>query len=316
MIKQNLYILLFNVMQETLNSIQTRFAIRDLENLSGIKAHTIRIWEKRYELLQPQRTDTNIRYYSLSELQKLLNISSLLKKGYKISKLADLPQKEIHRLIVEESSNGGHYEHYINSFKLSMLNFDLALFERTYSKLIAEHPFRAVFMEVFLPVLEHVGELWQTDSITPAHEHFISNLIKQKLYLNIERVQNQVPVMDKPVFVLYLPLNEVHELGLLYVHYELILKGYNSIYLGESVPMENLASIQEIYGDLVYISFFTVRPSDEGMDDYIEKMSSDVLDDAKAEFWIMGRKASMLDEKKLPKNVKVFKEIDKMLNKV
>ena len=152
-----------------MNNVKKSFSIRDLENLSGIKAHTIRIWEKRYELLSPERTSTNIRTYSLASLQKLLNITLLYNNGYKISKIAKLQEADIPLI--------------------SMINFDLSLFQNTYSSLLSEKSFRDIFWEYFIPLLNELGLLWQTDTISPAHEHFITNLIKQKIYTSTEKLQ-------------------------------------------------------------------------------------------------------------------------------
>ena len=165
-----------------MNSVKKSFGIRDLENLSGIKAHTIRIWEKRYGLLKPERTETNIRTYSLQSLQKLLNVTLLYNNGYKISKIADLPEGQIVQEVREIVAQNSVKSHAINAFKLAMINFDQSLFQKTYSGLLAERSFREIFWEVFMPLLHELGLLWQSDTIGPAHEHFITHLIKQKIY--------------------------------------------------------------------------------------------------------------------------------------
>ena len=165
-----------------MNNVKKSFSIRDMENLSGIKAHTIRIWEKRYNLFSPERTATNIRTYSLKSLQKLLNIVLLYHNGYKISKIAKIPESEIPVLVRGIVAKNSEKSHAINAFKLSMINFDQALFFNTYNSLLAERSFREVFIEVFIPLLNELGLLWQTDTISPSHEHFVTNLIKQKIY--------------------------------------------------------------------------------------------------------------------------------------
>ena len=220
-----------------MNNIKDQFSIKDLENLSGIKAHTIRIWEKRYNILHPDRTESNIRYYNTKNLQKLLNVTLLYNRGLKISKIGKIDDNEIQKLIREEISKGEVKEDFVNGLKMAMLNFNSGLFNVTYNKMLAEMSFRQIFLEVFVPLLNSVGLYWQSASITPAHEHFISNLIKQKLHINIERVQ-QSQFADDQVYVLFLPLNEIHELGLMYIHYDLILKEKHSIYLGQSVPID------------------------------------------------------------------------------
>ena len=166
-----------------MNNVKTSFSIRDMENLSGIKAHTIRIWEKRYNLFSPERTDTNIRTYSLESLQKLLNVTLLYNNGYKISKIAKLGEDNIPVLVNEIIAEKSEKSHALNSFKLAMLNFDQALFLNTYNELKEDKSFTQIFNDVFLPLLNELGLLWQTNTISPAHEHFISNLIKQLLVL-------------------------------------------------------------------------------------------------------------------------------------
>ena len=195
-----------------MNNVKNVFSIKDLENITGIKAHTIRIWEKRYNVLSPIRTETNIRTYDLSNLQKLLNITLLHNHGYKISKISKLSDEKIPEMVNEIISDKSVKHHAISSFKMAMMNFDHALFFSTYNKLLSEKSFRSVFYEVFIPLLEEIGLLWQTDTITPAHEHFISYLIKQKLLNNTEIVQSKAPIRDDKLFVLYLPMNEIHDL--------------------------------------------------------------------------------------------------------
>ncbi|MEM9687780.1 MAG: MerR family transcriptional regulator, partial [Bacteroidota bacterium] len=188
-----------------MNRVKQHFSIKDLENLSGIKAHTIRIWEKRYNLLAPNRTDTTIRYYSLINLQKLLNIVLLYENGYKISKIAEISEEKIPLLARELVSNSATKSHYINAFKIAMINFDLALFSDTYNELATVTSFRDIFHNVFIPLLRELGLLWQTHTITPSHEHFITNLVKQKIVTNTEKLSALKPVKRDKTYVLYLP---------------------------------------------------------------------------------------------------------------
>ena len=168
-----------------MNSIKSKFSIKDLENLSGIKAHTIRIWEKRYGLFNPNRTDTNIRYYSVESLQKILNIAYLNNNGYKISKIAKLDEATISTKVSELAQEANSNNHYVDLFKLSMLNFDQSLFTKIYREIASKHPFEYLFYHIIVPFLDEIGLLWQTNTITPAHEHFIVELVKQKILLNI-----------------------------------------------------------------------------------------------------------------------------------
>jgi len=297
-----------------LNNIKTEFTIKDLENFSGIKAHTIRIWEKRYKLLEPNRTDSNIRYYNIYNLQKLLNVSFLNSNGMKISKIAEMPESRLNATVREIISKNGFDTQASNTLKLAMLNFDENLFNVTYNNLIAQSSLRDVFKNIFLPFLNDIGLLWQVNSITPAHEHFITNLIKQKIFINIERLQLSSPTNFDKVFVLYLPMNEIHELGLLYLHFELLLHGYQSIYLGQSVPVSNLNDVQKVYNSICFVSYLTVEPSKITVSEYIENVANTVLKDTEDELWLLGRKTIESNDEVTQKGVKIFESIDLLLN--
>ncbi|MDD2674642.1 MAG: MerR family transcriptional regulator [Flavobacterium sp.] len=295
-----------------MNNIKSVFSIKDLENLSGIKAHTIRIWEKRYDILQPMRTDTNIRLYDLASLQKLLNITLLHDYGYKISKIATYPQEKIPSLVREIISSKTAKSHAISEFKMAMMNFDQELFFNTYNWLIAEKSFKEVFHQVFIPLMNELGLLWQSDTITPAHEHFISYLIKQKLLINTEKLQILKQTKLDKVFVLSLPMNEIHELGLMYLNYEILLHGYKTIYLGESMPIENLKDLKKHFDSIVFVSYLTVQPERDILDSYIQKMSEELLDDT-TELWYLGRMVEFIKKEELPERITIFSSINELV---
>lgn len=297
-----------------MNNIKEQFTIKDLECLSGIKAHTIRIWEKRYNLLEPNRTDTNIRFYDINSLQKLLNISLLNSNGYKISKIADLPEDKIPAIVRELISKKGTSHYSINSFKLAMLNFDQRLFDQTYNQLLTQKTFREIFLDIFVQLLNDIGVLWQTNSIIPAHEHFISNLIKQKIHLHIEKLQLQTPDKQDRVFVLFLPINEIHELALLYIHLELLLHGYSSIYLGQSVPLDNLNALKQLHEKIVFVSFFTIYPVEEDIEEYLLDISNNVLRPNMDEFWVLGKRIGDFDGQVNKEIIKKFNDIPSLIN--
>ena len=300
-----------------MNVIRDSVSIKDLENLSGIKAHTIRIWEKRYNLLTPDRTDTNIRTYSIKSLQKLLNISLLYENGYKISKIAQLEEEQIPVLVREIASNKNKDNHALSAFKLSMLNYDQVLFYHTYNSLLAHKSFREIFHDNFIPLLNEIGMLWQTDTISPANEHFISNLIKQKILSNIEMLQSLAAEKRNRTFVLYLPENEIHELGLLYVHYELLLNGYISIYLGPTVPYSNLTEINATFDNIIYISYFTVEPNRDKIIQYLENFNNLLLtEDNPNELWIFGFQTNNLSKSELPERIKRFDSISTFIKEL
>lgn len=298
-----------------MNNVKNTFSIKDLENLSGIKAHTIRIWEKRYNVLEPMRTDTNIRFYDLNALQKLLNITLLHDYGYKISKISKMPAEKIPELVRDIVSNKSAKSHAISSFKLAMMNFDQNLFFKTYETLLSEKSFREVFFEVFIPLMEEIGFLWQVDTITPAHEHFISYLIKLKLLVNTEKIQSNEPTRTDKVFVLYLPMNEIHELGLMYLNYEILNQGYKTIYLGESVPTDSLKDIKKYFDNIVYVCYMTVQPEKAEVNDYIKNLKEEILDES-SEVWLIGRMTENIDPKSAAHNINVFKSINQLIENI
>mgnify|MGYP005678993661 CR=1 FL=1 len=290
----------------------TTFSIKDLENLSGIKAHTIRIWEKRYNILSPERTSTNIRMYNLQNLQKLLNITFLYNSGYKISKLGNLTNNQIKDYVKSLVVKKATKDYFLDELKLSMLTFDQFKFETTYNKLLSEMSFSEMFLEIFIPLLDYIGLQWLSDSITPSHEHFITSLIMQKLLINIERVNITRPE-KKNIYVLFLPENEIHELGLLYANYVLLKEGYQTIYLGPSVPIDSLESIISCYSNVSFVSYFTVAPTKLEVNTYLEEMNHKILSKYKLNLNILGRNAQEATFKS--PYLKVFNKIDNLLNK-
>lgn len=248
-----------------------RYSIKDLEQLSGIKAHTIRIWEQRYNLICPKRTDTNIRYYLDSDLKKLLNISVLIKKGNKISKISQLSNEEIQALVLEYSRYKGEFEAQINGLKMAMIDFDVEYFEKLLNQCFFNFGPDVTFNQILGRFIAEIGILWQTNSITVAHEHFISNLIKQKLFSAIDQMIVTPKPNTEPI-VLYLPDNELHELSLLYIYYILKKKGYRVLYLGQSVPAENLKELFDKTGRRLFISIFTTNPFSDQVKSYLEQL--------------------------------------------
>ena len=289
-----------------MNSTEHVFSIKDLENLSGVKAHTIRIWEKRYNLLKPKRSKTNIRHYDLNNLQKLLNISFLNSNGFKISKIAALDETELAPKTRELAFMGKNDSQAIVAFKLAMLNFDQILFYNTYNSLLEEKSFRTIFYEVFIPLLFDLGMLWQTNTISPSHEHFLTVHIKQKILVHIERLQSTDPRPSTKTVVLFLPENETHDLGLLFINYEVLSLGYHTIFLGENIPLNNLKYINKLYDDIIYISYFTIKPSDNDIYDYLKIFSEEYLSVNKNSAKLIGHRIRNLDPENVPKNIMLY----------
>lgn len=235
-------------MLETMNA----FTIKDIENLSGIKAHTIRIWEQRYSFLRPQRTETNIRYYTNDELKIILNIALLNKYGYKISHIDKMSETDITEKVLSLSQAEAQQERIVNSLIKCMIELDMKIFEEEIDMHIRRRGIEKTIEHIIFPFLERIGVLWQTGHITPAQEHLVSNLIRQKLIVGIDSVRTSIK-SDKS-FLLFLPEGEYHEMGLLFVHYLLKSRGADVLYLGSNVPLKDVQSVLSVKNpDYVYI---------------------------------------------------------------
>ena len=302
-------------MMNTVGNVKNVFSIKDLENFSGIKAHTIRIWEKRYNILEPMRTETNIRLYDLESLKKLLNITLLHDYGYKISKIATYPEDQIPMMVREIVSEKSAKIHAISDFKVAMMNFDQEYFFNIYDQLLSKKSFKEVFFQVFIPLMNEMGLLWQSRSISPAHEHFITYLIKQKLLVNTEKLQILKPTKTDKVFVLSLPMNEIHELGLMYLNYEILLNGYKTIYLGESMPIADLKDLKSHFDTIVYVSYLTVQPEQIQVNDYVERMITE-LSDKNTSLWFIGRMGQYISKDKISERLSVFSSIDELVENI
>ncbi len=236
-----------------------KFTIKDLENLSGIKAHTIRIWEQRYSFLKPSRTDTNIRYYSNEDLKAILNISILNKYGYKISHINKMSVADVQARVAELNIAGAPQERIVNELIQLMVDLDIAGFEKLIDKQIAAGGIEKAIIRIIFPFFERIGILWQTGHINPAQEHLITNIIRQKLIVGIDDAKPIIKV--KRSFLLFLPEKEHHELGLLLVYYLLKRKGAEVFYIGANVPLKDAQFVAEIKKpDFIYIHLTSSSP--------------------------------------------------------
>lgn len=289
-----------------------RFQIRDLEEFSGIKAHTIRIWEKRYGLLTPDRTETNIRYYGMDELKTLLNVAYLNKHGHKISKIAKLTVVQREQLVKDIAGRGGDKDDALNSLKMAMLAFDEAKLDTVSTRYRAKAGFRGLVEDIYLPLLEHIGVLWQTNSICPSHEHFVSNYIRQRILAEVDAIPPPgAEVM--PMHVLFLPENEIHELGLLYVTYLLRASGRRTLYLGQSVPMEDLGQIAGMVdGPMVFISFITAFPQLEHLPMYLKGLTG-LLPMDRSRIWLCGGQVARAQGVTWPDGVLAFAKFRELM---
>jgi DNA-binding transcriptional MerR regulator/methylmalonyl-CoA mutase cobalamin-binding subunit len=279
------------------------YSIKDLERLSGIKAHTIRIWEKRYGLIEPTRTPTNIRAYSDDELKKILNISILNRNGLKISKIAELNSQEISSLVAKLTEDKADPENQLESLYISMIDMDETLFEKLLSRAIIQLGFEEMVIDVLYPFFKRIGIMWQTGTITPAQEHFISNLVRQKFIVAIDSIVLNESA-DSKTFILYLPENELHELGLLFMNYILKKRGHKVIYLGAIVPLSSLISMIKLRPADYIVTSVVGSMEEEDLEAYIHEVSEEFPD---LTIFLTGNQAQSL--KKTPKNVKLVPSI-------
>ncbi len=249
------------------------YSIRDLEKISGIKAHTLRVWEQRYSVLQPKRTKTNIRYYDEDDLRLLLSISMLNSHGIKISKIAKMEPKEVHDRCKEMFEVSEEYETQVNALTLSMIDMDEDRFEKIISNNTLRYGFEDTMVRVITPFFERVGILWQTGTIRPAQEHFISNLVRQKVIVAID-AQVVPRGVEVPRYLLFLPEYETHELGLLFASYLLRSRGNRVIYLGSSLPEEDLDSVYETYQPHFLYTILTINPPKESSAEFLNRLGT------------------------------------------
>ena len=236
------------------------YSIKELENLSCIKAHTIRIWEKRYNLIDPHRTNTNIRYYTDSDLKKILNVAVLNRQGIKISNIARLNDLELKEEIIRVTKTSQAQDTIVDSLIISMIDLDEYKLEAIINKSISKIGFKSTVIEVLYPFLDKVGILWQSGDVNPAQEHFVSNLIRQKIISSTDQLPNTFyPKARK--FLLLLPEGEWHEIALLVAQYLLKESNHEVIYLGQSVPYSDvLTTGASKEFDCIVVSSTTSQP--------------------------------------------------------
>jgi DNA-binding transcriptional MerR regulator len=254
-----------------------KYKISDLENLTGVKSHTIRIWEQRYKILTPLRSETNIRYYDDEQLRKLLNVVSLMNSGTKISAIGKLSTEEINERvssIINSVETGVKEEMLINQMISAGLSFDEVQFDKAFSNCILSFGVMDAYQKVFYPMLNKIGLLWTITEMNPSQEHFISNLVKQKIYAAIDALNP--PKKDSEKWVLFLPEGEQHELGLLIANYALRSKGTQVYYLGQSVPVENLNIIAKKVSPTHFLTFSVRSNQQESISRFFSEMEKEL----------------------------------------
>ena len=286
------------------------FTIKDLENLTGIKAHTIRIWEQRYGFLRPKRTNTNIRYYSNTELKAVLNIALLNKYGYKISHISRMTTVDISQKVLSLTHETATAERVINELIQNMVDLEMEAFELVLSKSIASTGLEKTISQVIFPFLERIGVLWTTNHINPAQEHLVTNIIRQKLILAIEHVSTSISY--EKTAILFLPEGEHHELGLLYMYYLLKKRGVQVFYLGANVPVKDVAFVASLKKPHFLFTHFSISINNTQFEKLLSKVTLQI---PTIPFIISGRTAQEYS-KPVPDSIKLTHSIQEVLANV
>lgn len=283
----------------------SKYSIKDLEQITGIKAHTIRIWEKRYGIVQPERTKTNIRTYSDEDLKRLLNISMLNASGIKISILAEMDVIDLEANVLKLSKVNKLEDTSIEKLILATLNFDEDLFESTLSRCVIEKGMEETTAQILFPFFNRVGVLWQIGSISPAQEHFISNLIRQKLFTAIDSVSG-FKKEGAPKIIFYLREKELHEIGILFYTYIAKKNGMQTLYLGQDLPFQELDKVIKDYQpQSIFTSFITPINAKE-LNQYLQMLKDSFK---KIDLFITGMQLQQ-KEVNVPKGIKVITSMD------
>lgn len=286
------------------------FTIKDLENLSGIKAHTIRIWEQRYHFLKPDRTQTNIRYYSNDQLKTILNIALLNKYGYKISHIDRMSEDELNAKILTLSQIQAQQERVVNELIKQMIDINIDEFENILTAYIGAKGIEKTIIQILFPFLERIGILWLTNHINPAQEHLVSNIIRQKLIVGIDSMEQHL-VQDKTV-LLFLPSGEHHELGLLFMSYLLKRRGIKTLYLGSNVPLKDVASVVNFKKPLFIYTHLTSLPQKFNVEKYMDEIET-LLSDYPV---IMSGQLIQGFKKRVPANVQLKKSLPEVMDHI
>lgn len=288
-----------------------QYAIKDLERLSGIKAHTLRMWELRYGILKPERSCTNIRCYTTDDLKRILNISLLNNNGYKISRIATFMDEELVRHAQAILNKFSKESDQIDNLVLCMMEMDEQKFDQTVSSCIAHFGFEATMENIIFPFIRHVGSMWQLGIVNCAQEHFMAQLIKQKIIVATDQLPKEKSA-DGKSYLLYLPNKELHDMSLLYCRYLIRARGHKCLYLGPSVPLCDLRQLEESEVPEALVTIFTTPMEDVSLEVYIAELASVF---SQSRILVSGRVFfESPDEIALPKNVILFESHQQFKN--
>lgn len=249
-----------------------QYSIKDLEKLTGIKAHTIRIWEKRYDIVFPHRTSTNIRFYTDMDMKKLMNVASLVKFGIKISSLSGLTYDDLNEKLIEVYHRPNESDSQVDQLIMAMTDLDDKKFNSILSNVTLDKGFENTITEIIFPFLERLGLLWQTGNINTAHERFVMNILRQKLLVALDGLYFQ-PNNNSKLFVMFLPKDEFHEIELLFFRYLIRKKGHKIVYLGQSIPFLDLKEIVNIKTPDYLFTCINLPQTEGELKNYLSKLS-------------------------------------------
>lgn len=249
----------------------SNYSIRDLEQLSGIKAHTLRIWEQRYNIINPKRTDTNIRTYDDKDLKLVLNIALLKDHDYKISEIAKLSIEELSKKVLTISEQQLSYPDQIHALTIAMIDIDEDRFEKIMATNILQFGFENTMINIIYPFLSRIGILWVTGSIGAGQEHFITNLIRQKIIVAIDGQVVRLHA-DSKKYVLFTPEGELHEIPLLFANYILRARNNKVVYLGQSLPFTELQFVCELHQPDYIFSVITSTPGQDEVQQFVNHL--------------------------------------------
>jgi DNA-binding transcriptional MerR regulator len=247
------------------------YSISDLEHLSGIKAHTIRIWEQRYGILRPVRTATNIRTYCDDDLRRLLNVATLCGRGLRISKIARLSEQEISSAVVSCHDDAHDYCQQVHALMVAMLVLDEQQMSSLLAPAIHQLGFEQAMMHVVYPFLQRIGLMWQIGSVSPAQEHFVTHVLRQKMMAATDAL-SAVPTTAARRWVLFLPSGELHELALLFMNYVLRARGHHVLYLGQNLPITDLQDICQVYQPHIVCTVLTAAPERDRLQEFVDEL--------------------------------------------
>lgn len=285
------------------------YSIKDLAQITRIKPHTLRIWEQRYGIMRPERTETNIRQYNQSDLKYLLNVSLLYDNGFKISKIAKLTEAELNEQVKKVSDHCLSFPSQIQNLVVAMLELDEDRFDKQISSFVFSYGLEETMKSLIFPFLGQVGILWITNTINPSQEHFITNLIRQKLYVAIDGIC-QKPKPGHKTILLFLPEGELHEIGLLFCNYLVKSKGHKVIYLGQSLPLTDISSAKNQQNTDLAISIITSCPSQEDVNPYLQKLKKVM---GETPVWLSGYQVTA-QQIECPNGFIIMQNLDSMIS--